>query len=224
MEEAPRRGSSAEERSRLDQADQRFNRGPPGNADVGDLARSPAWALARVDPQPRLGGVEGDRRRAPCTAAAATSPVEASTPLGHVDAHAPARRGCVERVDRARHRLRGARPESRCPAARLRPAPARRTAAARRRAGARRRPSRRAARVRPTAPRRGPAAPGREGARGWRGASPVSSSGAATQTTSTSRPPSRSILATTSPSPPLLPLPQRTVDGPVRAPSARRRG
>ena len=131
------------------------------------------------------------------TAAPATSPVEASTPLGTSAATTGAPAG-VDRLDRAAAPARAARRRSPCRASRRRPRPRR---PARRARTARARPrsrSRFAARV--AAQLRGRAAARR-----------------------TSRPASRSRRAATSPSPPLLPLPQTTATGPPSARPRRRR-
>ncbi len=79
MEEAPLRGSCLEH-ARRDQPDRGSLRRAPRDADVERLHLA-GVGLAGVDPQARLGGVEadGDRR---AHRRAATTPVEASTPLG----------------------------------------------------------------------------------------------------------------------------------------------
>ena len=167
--------------------------------------------LARVDPQPRLGGVEGHRHARP-HGRPATSPAGGVDAARHVDAqHRRLRRAAARRSPRRPRR--GALPGSRCRAARRRPAGAASSASGR---GSRRRRAGGAVVL-------GPGDPVEVQRRGAGQALEVRARvagelfGGADADHVTSRPASRSMRATTSPSPPLLPLPQRIVIGPSGA-------
>ena len=147
----------------------RLASGRPRGMPMSATSTVPAWALPGLIHSPGLAAWKVTVTLA-CTAARRDLAGRRVDPARDVDAHHRARRRCRARRSRAPPR-RGARPESRCRAARRRPAPASPAAAAGRaaRPGARAGHRDRAARVRSTAPRRDPAAPGRAGARGWRG-------------------------------------------------------
>ena len=133
---------------------------------MSTTSTSPACALPGLDPQAGLGGVEGDGDARPARPRPATTPVEASTPLGTstLTTGAPAPLDRVDRLgDRAVRLALEAGAEQRVDD---------------RSAGALERPAARRARAaRPTDRRRGAAAPRRAGARGSRARRPCSSSG-----------------------------------------------
>ena len=164
--------------------------GAPSGMPMSITTVSPAWVLPGEIHSPGLAAWKVTVTWA-WTALPATSPVDASTPLGTSQANTSAG-----------------------PAAALMAAIAARAASR----GSPSKPVPRMASTTPAAPRSAASSNGRAAGSGRRSrlacASPRSSSASDRSSTSTSRPDSRSNRATTSPSPPLLPLPTTTTTRP----------